>query len=368
VRAIVVGLAIALTACRAQGEAATTGRLERADEVGRLAAADRPILAARLRARAVARLAIGDPGAEADLDRAAALAPRKRPRKALRADAAFLVAAAELARAGGFGEAAARDAAARGARWAPGDPRRAIGAPDGASAADLAAAAAYLEARGAKRAARELAVAADRAGAGPDNAARRARLAWWWSGEGAAPPAVAAAPVAAVAIDGLDAIEAAWRRAPAEADRLVARQLARDVLATPRAIALVDRWIALGDPARAERAATAALEASPRWWRAHLAGFRAAVAVGAAPRADLALTEAAARSGDPGPVLAEGAAWFLEQGEALAAIGAARRAILTTPRGQRAAAYATLAAAQDAIGRTDQAAATRAEAAAEAAR
>jgi tetratricopeptide (TPR) repeat protein len=131
---------------------------------------------------------------------------------------------------------------------------------------------------------------------------------------------------AAVNVDALRAIAAAFARDPAISDRL-----ARDAVAVATDAAVMHAGIgavfdALGDPARARAAWQAAVDASPE--PAFLRGLACAQArQGDGPAALVLATSAAAASGDPAVVWTAVARALVGAGRHVAALEAARSAI-----------------------------------------
>ncbi|MGE0872656.1 MAG: hypothetical protein AB7P03_29140 [Kofleriaceae bacterium] len=338
---------------------------------------DRARLGRLLAARGRVRLARGAPSALSDLTRAGELGARVAPTELLQARAA--AALVKLMHVDATVRAAGKAELADLATSEISDPAW-LGARSSATAAQHGDFGAWLWAHGARRAAwEELAVwrRGSQLQSGPIHDAYVAAHAWWTPPRVATPhpprlaigteppPSDARDPFGAALdryvrgrlgrqVPSVAAIATGWRRDGAVADRHARELVARSVDAALGHAVVGTAFDALGDPARARQAWTAAIEASPE--PAFLREYAQAVARAGDPDAALIhATTAAAASGDSAVVWIAVARDLERVGSHVHALEAARSAIDLASGDTIVDAIDVAVAASRALGRSSQA-------------
>jgi hypothetical protein len=158
--------------------------------------------------------------------------------------------------------------------------------------------------------------------------------------------------------EGLVAIERAYRREPALADRRARLFVDASVYGARRRLLLVELFHQLSAPGRATRWADELVARAPEQPAHQQVLAEALIAEGQIERANLVATRAAAMSGDPGRVWARLARRARLSAEPLYAVEAGRHALSLTAPGEDQWVLVELARAQRALGRDDDARAT----------
>lgn len=149
----------------------------------------------------------------------------------------------------------------------------------------------------------------------------------------------------------LQEIQRAYARDPALADRVAQNFVNRSVYGVRERALVTELFFRLGDAARARAFATQLRAISGSMPAFAMATGLATAATGDTEAAELYFTAAAAGSGDPGAYWAIAARVYRGLGANLAAVGAARKALSLTARGNDLGILADLIAAQRALGR-----------------
>jgi len=155
----------------------------------------------------------------------------------------------------------------------------------------------------------------------------------------------------------LERIARAYLVSPAAAERLAGDFADGAPALGQRGPLVVALYLALGDPARAWHWAERTSRSSPEHAPHLMAAGAASAAAGALERADVFFILGAQASGDAGAASVKAARLFLDHGQPLAAVTAARRAVQLTASGQpeHDDAVRLAARALDLLGRSDAA-------------